>query len=106
MIKEFIEGLTEKISAKSISKLVAEGILHSTKDIEQHFEQKINEVVQKNINVAVKKFRKQLLQTGLLTFSIILIVSGLLMVLGQYFPMRYLMLATGFILLSIAIISK
>ena len=106
MITEMITGLIKKLTSKTISKMVTDGLINSISGVEERLEKRLTRALQKNVDSAVKKVKRELLHASMLMFAFAMIILGVFMIMAKYFPAEYLLIASGTILLSVTIISK
>ncbi len=106
MISEILAGIAKKVSTKTVSKIMSDSFAESMKDVEINMQKKLHRIVQHNVNIAMRKLKRELIHSCMMMFSFGLVMFGVLLMLSKYFSIQYILLSAGFILFSITIISK
>ncbi len=106
MISEILAGIAKKVSTKAVSRIMSESLAESIKDAEINVQKKLHRVIQHNVNIAMRKLKRELMHSCMMMFSFGLVMFGVLLMLSKYFSIQYILISAGFILFSITIISK
>jgi hypothetical protein len=106
MISDLINRAIKKVSKKAIGGAVSDEVSESLGLIEKNLERKLDRLMQRNLIIATRRLKREMLHSSIMMFSFMLIIFGVLLMLNRYFSIEYILVAAGFVLLSITIISK